>query len=146
MKFAIRESTGIKSLNAATNWVKNLSAATSDMRPFFKGLESNIIQEMKHEFDGSNPNKWQQISKKWKVQKAKEGKPDSIGIYTGTLMRAASDGAIKKYFANRMTWEIANCYSIGFTIHRKLGITASEWLRGIGSRIVRTILAKARRK
>lgn len=146
MKFAIRESTGIKSLDAATNWVKNLSAATSDMRPFFKGLESNIIQEMKHEFDGSNPNKWQQISKKWKVQKAKEGKPDSIGIYTGTLMRAASDGAIKKYFANRMTWEIANCYSIGFTIHRKLGITTREWLSGIGSRIVRTILAKARRK
>lgn len=146
MKFAIRESTGIKSLNAAINWVKNLSTATTDMRPFFKGLESDVIQEMKHEFDGSNPNKWQQISKEWKVKKTKEGKPESIGIYTGALMRAASDDAIKKYFANRMIWQIANCYSIGFTIHRKLGITAREWLSGIGSRIVRTILAKARRK
>lgn len=146
MKFAIRESTEIKSLNAAINWVKDLSTATTDMRPFFKGLESDVIQEMKHEFDGSNPNKWQQISKKWKVKKTKEGKPESIGIYTGALMRAASDDAIKKYFANRMTWQIANCYSIGFTINRKLGITAREWLRGIGSKIVRTILAKARRK
>jgi hypothetical protein len=146
LKLKIRESTGIRSLNAAIDWVEDLSAATTDMRPFFKGLESDVIQEMKHEFDSSNPNKWQQISKEWKAQKRKEGKPENIGIYTGALMRAASNDAIKKYFANHMTWQIANCYSIGFTINRKLGITTREWLKGIGSRIIRTILAKARRK
>lgn len=146
MKLQIIESTGIKSLNSAIAWVEDLSAATTDMRPFFKGLEKDVIQQMRHEFDSSNPNKWQQISKEWREQKKKEGKPENIGIYTGTLMRAASSDAVKRYYATNMTWEIANCYSIGFTINRKLGITTGKWLSGIGSRIVKVILAKARRR
>lgn len=145
MKLHIAESTGVHSLTSAMGYVNDLSAIASDLRPFFHGIEKDLIQEVQHEFDASNPNKWKRISRAWKEQKRSEGAPENIGIYTGALMRASSTEAIKKYYATTMTWEIADCYSIGFTERRKIGITASEWLRGLGNRIVRTILARLRR-
>jgi hypothetical protein len=143
MELRFNPSSGMRSLKSAVKYVEDIDARASNMQPFFRGIESDVIQEMKHEFDASNPNKWMPISDAWKAVKASEGRPSNIGIYKGELLRAASDDAIKMYYPTGMVWRIAPVYSIGFTINRRVGISAREFLRGMGKRIVKTILARA---
>jgi hypothetical protein len=137
-------SSGIKSLNAATDYINDLAVRASDMRPFLRGLEPDLIKEIQHEFDSSNPNKWRKISKEWVSQKRSEGRPDNIGIYTGALMQASTVDAWKVFYPTGMIWKIAPVYSIDFTRQRKIGITASEWLRGIGRHIADVIVGRAK--
>ena len=142
MKLRFNPSSGMKSLTNAIDYINDASLRASNMQPFFMGLESDIIQEVKHEFDASNPNKWEKTSKEWRAYKRKNGYPENIGIYTGALMEAASDSAIKAYYPTGMMWQIAPVESIGFTIKRKIGITTLEFLRGLGTQIVRVILKR----
>jgi hypothetical protein len=131
-----------KSIAAARNYLDDLETRSSDMRPFLKGLEEDIIQNIKHEFDQSNPNKWQPISQTWREAKQSEGFPENIGIFTGSLLKAASDDAVKAYYPTGLTWKIADVYSIDFTLNRKIGITTGEWLRTIGKKIAGFILGR----
>lgn len=142
MKLHFNSPTGVKSLKSAQDYINDISTRASDMSSFFKGLEPDIEQSVQSEFDASNPNKWERISVKWKKQKMKEGKPENIGIYSGSLMEASSTGAIKKYYPTGLTWTIAPVDSIDFTRRRKIGITTSEFLRTLGSRLAKIIIRK----
>ncbi len=142
MYLRFSEPSARKSTKAARDYLENLEVRASDMRPFLKGLEEDIIQNIKHEFDQSNPNKWQPISQAWKEMKQGNGFPENIGIFTGELIRAASDDAVKTYYPTGLTWKIADVYSIEFTYSRKIGITTGEWLRTIGKKIVSFILGR----
>jgi len=144
MQLNFNPSTGVKSLSSAKDFINDLGVRASDMRPFLRGIEPDLVKEIQHEFDASNPNKWRKISKEWISQKTSEGKPVNIGIYTGALMQAASTDAWKVYYPTGMVWKIAPVYSIDFTRMRKIGITATEWLRGLGRDIVNVILGKAK--
>ena len=142
MKLHFNPTSGLRALANAIKYVNDVKQRASDMRPFFQGLESDTIKELQHEFDASNPNKWKPISAKWLAQKTSEGRPENIGVYTGALMTASSEDAIKQYYPTGMTWKIAPVESIGFTYRRKIGITTQEWLRGVGKRMIYVILGK----
>lgn len=144
MFITLNPTSGIKSLNAATDYINDMAVRASDMRPFLRGLEPDLVKEIQHEFDATNPNKWRKISKEWQSQKRSEGRPENIGIYTGALMQAASTDAWKVFYPTGMIWKIAPVYSIDFTRTRKIGITAQEWLRGLGRDILNVILGKAK--
>ncbi|PKL17875.1 MAG: hypothetical protein CVV49_08845 [Spirochaetae bacterium HGW-Spirochaetae-5] len=144
MFITMNPSTGIKSLNAAKDYINDMSVRASDMRPFLRSLDDDLVKEVQHEFDSSNPNKWKAISKAWENFKISEGAPRNIGVYSSSLMQAASVDAIKVYLPTGMIWKIAPVESIDFTRTRKIGITSQEWLRGLGRDIVNVILGKAR--
>jgi len=144
MQLTFNPSTGIQSLNSAKDYINDMSVRASDMRPFLRSLETDLVKEIQHEFDSSNPNKWKKISDAWRNLKLSEGAPENIGVYSASLMQAASVDAIKVYLPTGMIWKIAPVESIDFTRQRKIGITSTEWLRGLGRDIVNVILGKAR--
>jgi len=135
---------GVKALNAAKDFINDMSMRASDMQPFLKGLEPDLIKEVQHEFDYSNPNKWKKISDAWRNFKISEGAPENIGVYSSALMQAASVDAYKTYLPTGMMWKIAPVESIDFTRQRKIGITTQEWLRGLGRDIVNVIIGRAK--
>lgn len=144
MYISMNASAGIKSLNAAQDFINDLGASASDMRPFLRSLEPDLIKEIQHEFDSSNPNKWKKISNAWRDFKESEGAPENIGVYSSSLMQAASVDAYKVYLPTGLIWKIAPCESIDFTRQRKIGISSTEWLRGIGRQIVDVIVGRAK--
>lgn len=135
---------GMKTLNAAIDYMDDMSERASDMRSFLRGAEPEINQQLKHEFDASNPNRWRKISASWREFKLHQGRPENIGIYTGALMDAATDGAYKIFMPTGIIWKIAPVESIDFTRKRKIGATTGEYIRGMGKRIVEVILGRAR--
>jgi len=144
MYLSFNPTSGLKSLAAAQDYINDLSSRASDMRPFLRSLEPDLVKEIQHEFDSSNPNKWRRISDSWREFKVSKGKPENIGIYTGDLMHAASEGAYKIFLPTGLIWKIAPVESIDFTRTRKIGITSQEWLRGLGRQIVNVIVGRAK--
>lgn len=134
--------TGVNSLTNAIKFINDIEERGSNLSSYFKGLEGDIIQSVRHEFDSSNPNKWRRISSKWQAYKRQHGRPENIGIYTGQLLEAASTSAVKVYAPTFMKWEIQDVYSIGFTTNRSIGITTVEWIRGLGKRIANVIIGR----
>ena len=142
MKINYGQPSGQKSINSAIDYINDMNVRSSDLSPFFKGLEGDIIKSVKHEFSASNPNKWPRISKAWREYKKAYGYPENIGIYTGALLTAASEGAIKTYSPTLMTWEIDDVPSREFTQRRKIGFTTREFLKGLTKAIVRFIIKR----
>ena len=143
MKLSFKQSSGINSLNNASKYIDDITNRASDLTTYFKGLEDDIVTEIQHEFDYSNPNDWKDVSLAWLQYKKQNGYPENIGIYTGQLLTASTHDAIKTYAPTFMKWEIDNVYSIGFTKKRKIGISTSEFLRGLGRQIAKVIIGRA---
>jgi hypothetical protein len=92
------------SINGIFQWIRNKGLRADNMTPVWTELESLINDSVKYEFSEANPNSWPAISESWKQEKMEQGKPVTIGIYTGALKRAASDDAIIKKSDVSLYW------------------------------------------
>lgn len=142
MKIRFVEGSGLNSVAAAQNFIKDMDTRASNLTPYFRGLEDDIIKQVKSEFDPSNPNRWPDTTTAWQGMKRSMGYPENIGVFTGKLLEAASDDAIKTYAPTFMKWEIREVYSLGFTIRRPVGITTIQWVRSLGRRIASVIVGR----
>ena len=91
---------GENSIKSAVNWLGDIEKKAENTKPLWQSLTPDVKQAITYEFSEANPNGWMALSEKWLERKRKEGKPDTIGIYTGELKKGATDDAEIKYLSD----------------------------------------------
>lgn len=95
-------------IEEATKWLNNIKQGIGDFTLLFKALEPDIRKFAGHEFDGTNPNMWEQIKPSYKQWKLKQGFAGRIGVMRGNLEWGASEGAVVKYDDKRFEYKLNN--------------------------------------
>lgn len=87
-------------------WMKDVNVSIENTDVLWKSLDDDIIKAINYEFSDANPNRWNQLSQKYFVEKTAKGFPETIGVRTGSLKRAATTDAIKDYKKGIMEWAV----------------------------------------
>jgi hypothetical protein len=87
-------------------WLTEIKNATGDARPLWIAMIPKIRGFVAEEFTPRNPNKWPQLSPKYKKWKEKRGYPSWIGELHGKMKSAANEKAVIDMQPTFMTWKL----------------------------------------
>jgi hypothetical protein len=95
------------------NWINDVEKAIDDSKDLWKLLDSDIVKAVNYEFSEANPNSWKQLSQAYFTEKTAKGFPETIGVRTGSLKRAAAEDAIREYGKGVLGWAVNNNVTAG---------------------------------
>lgn len=109
MKFIVKLEE--QDVNKVFNWVNKVG---SDPTELWNILVPIIRKEADKEFTDSNPNNWKALTLKYKILKAKQGFPQTIGVRTGILKEAATTKATIIRSNGKLSYSVNNSMDKGY--------------------------------
>lgn len=94
--------------SGALRWLNGVKRGVGDMSPLYKAIEPSMRKFAKTEFSSSNPNNWMELKPEYKAWKSSKGFSTNIGVMTGRMKWAASDGAKTTITQKTMIYELDN--------------------------------------
>ncbi|PKL35870.1 MAG: hypothetical protein CVV44_20350 [Spirochaetae bacterium HGW-Spirochaetae-1] len=94
------------SLKAAQEWVGTPLHRSQDAQGLYEQLVPELRQAVAYGFSDANPNNWAELSPGWLDEKRERGWPETIGVATGALKRAATVNAQIAVTKTHLTWGI----------------------------------------